>query len=127
MKSKYGYKVISFGEHRAWCDKTICYDPFAFISYFKNASFVVTDTFHGTIFSILYEKNFAEYGKNKKKITDLLFKFGLESRIKTDNVSLCEIYEDQIDYKNINKLVEMFRSESMSYLKMNLLIDDIAE
>lgn len=121
LKKKHNLKVISFGEHRSWCDKTICYNPYDFISYFKNASFVVTDTFHGTIFSILYEKNFAEYGNRKKKIANLLESLQLTAAVIENNESMAEIFKNGLDYTYANEKIKSLRAESLQYLKDNLM------
>ncbi|MGM9551698.1 MAG: polysaccharide pyruvyl transferase family protein [Clostridia bacterium] len=121
LKKKHNLKVISFGEHRFWCDKTICYDPYSFVSYLKNASFVVTDTFHGTIFSILYEKNFAEFGNVKKKISDLLSILKLTNSVVGNENTIEFIYENGLDYTSANEKINALRQASLLYLKENLL------
>ncbi len=120
LKKKHSLKVISFGEHRSWCDKTICYDPYSFVSYFKNASFVVTDTFHGTIFSIINEKKFAELGNKKKKISDLLESLHLTETVRENRKSVMEIYENELDYTYANEKIKQLRADSMLYLKENI-------
>lgn len=57
-----------------------------FIGLFKYADFIVTSSFHGTIFSIIYEKNFCSmvYKQTSSRLTELLESFNLSSRIVHD-------------------------------------------
>ena len=121
LKKKKNLEVISLGENRSWCDKSIPYDVYAFVSYFKNASFVITDTFHGTIFSIINEKNFAEYGSRQKKIANLLKDVQLTESVKSEETSLTQMFEKGLDYSFANEKIKTLRKESLNYLKENLL------
>ena len=80
-----GLKILCIGGVQDACDKFIDCDPFTVIAYFINAECVVTDTFHGTILSIIANRKFAtlirksvgtEYG-NEEKLIDLLKRLGL--------------------------------------------------
>ncbi|TOP15144.1 polysaccharide pyruvyl transferase, partial [Vibrio parahaemolyticus] len=57
--------------------------PKDFISLFNNAKFVVTDSFHGTTFSLIFNKPFFSVspGANVNRISSLLELVGLDSRI----------------------------------------------
>jgi hypothetical protein len=73
--------IVSAGQFINWCDKCVHSrkgNPF-FI--FKNASYVFTNTFHGTAFAINYETQFVSFCKAKPKITNMLMQFGLQDRI----------------------------------------------
>ena len=60
-------------------------DPFTIIAYFQHADCVVTDTFHGTILSVITHRQFVSvvresgYG-NSQKLTDLLERLELLDR-----------------------------------------------
>ena len=65
-----------------------CYDagPAEFLGWIKNASFVVTDSFHGTAFSIIFNRAFFSYialEKSSVRLKELLGKVGLENRLLT--------------------------------------------
>ena len=51
-------KLVSIGHYFPWCDMTLVPSPFEVLAYFRQASYIITDTFHGTIFSIKYNKPF---------------------------------------------------------------------
>ena len=92
--------------------------PNEFITYFKNADYIVTDSFHGTVFSIIFNKNFIDIlpEETSTRITNILEIFNLKSRI-------LKSYEDFslinkiIDYTEVNKNVEKSRQKSLEKLK----------
>lgn len=71
--------LLSPGFHNSWCDEVVPCSPFQFLTLIKNAHSVITDTYHGTIFSIKYRKNFASYYEDKEKVRDLLKEMGLQN------------------------------------------------
>lgn len=96
-------KIISVGFAHEWCDKSVPGSPLEFLNYIKYAKTVITSTFHGTVFSIIFRKNFFTFGRDNLKITDVLEKFGLEDRNVTDkntiDVSDSIIYNSEIEEK----------------------------
>lgn len=58
--------------------------PAEFVGYVQNAACVLTNSFHGTAFSVLFEKPFFAFrrGKGDARVADLLEKLGLSSRWK---------------------------------------------
>ena len=99
-------------------------DPGEFIDYINSASIFLTDSFHGTIFSILLEKPFVIFDREEKiqsmnsRIDTLLSKFKLESR-KEDNIDLKgSIFE--MDYLHIPLILEAERKKTIDYLNIAL-------
>ena len=117
-----GLQLVSIGHYFPWCDKTIVPHPFEVLSYFKNATCIVTDTFHGSVFSIKFNKQFCTIvrGMNSNKLTSLLEQFDLSGRIANDVSKLAAIMEPKIDYAPVNKKIEEERERSIAYLKENL-------
>lgn len=115
LKVKTGFKLYSIGMPQMWCDKQITATPFEFLSFIKNSEMIVTETFHGTIFSILYNKNFVSFANNKSKLCDLLERFNLESR-DASKKNLIPILEEKIDYAKVNKILEKERKKSIDWL-----------
>lgn len=78
----HGLKTVSIGNFQSWTDIKLEASPFELLGYIKNADYVVTDTFHGTIFSIILKKQFATLirSSNQQKLRDLLGRFGLQNR-----------------------------------------------
>lgn len=121
---KNGLKTIGVGFYQRWCDKNILVEPFELLEYFKNAKYIITDTFHGTIFSIKLNKAFATIirDSNREKLFYLLKKFNLQSREVTDMDKLDEIFKLDIDFSEVNKLIELETEKSIKYLKDNLTL-----
>ena len=113
-------KIISFGEYRSWCDVSISYDPFTLLSYYHHSDFVVTNTFHGNIFSIIYEKPYVSLANEKKKVLDLLEGFGLLYRNTSHAVNIKEILEQKPNPIKIKNMITEFRDSSMGYIRQCL-------
>ena len=82
--------------------------PIEFLSYIKNAEFVVTDSFHGTVFSTLFEKTFYSippHGLGSRMET-LLKSLGLSSRL-VDNWERCS--SEKIDYTSVEAKLNVLR------------------
>lgn len=84
-------------------------DPLEFVSYIKQASFVVTSSFHGVVFSVVFQKDFYAIGLGEKsgRVEDLLKQIGLEERMLnniTDNIQNIKNYKDSEFL--LNKYVE---------------------
>ena len=105
-----GKKIIYFG-------RDIPFEPGKMISYYKAADYVITNTFHGNVFSILYNKKFVSYGKEKKKVEILLRDFGLSERLLDVSESPKEMLLQDIDYSKTNEILKEKRAESLEYLK----------
>jgi hypothetical protein len=92
--------------------------PAHFLYLFKNAEAVVTDSFHGTIFSILYHKEF--YSCCPKagrmigtRLTNLLELLQLEDRL-VNNASNFKVYP--VRYEDVDIRLEQFRKASINFL-----------
>lgn len=127
---KKGLKVYAIGGIQECADRFIDCSPFAVLAYFKNAQEVITDTFHGTIFSVITHRRFAtlvrksvgnSYG-NEEKLTDLLERLGLVERMTYDVENLKNVNNRSIDYKRIDELLEKHRKIAIEYLKGNITV-----
>ncbi len=111
--------IYSLGFKKDWCE-TLNADIFEFLGYIKNADYMITNTFHGTLFSIILEKEFAVFSNHSSKLEDVLTKFDLTDRDAMDKESLDSILKENIDYNKVNNLKEKHRSHSLAYLKENI-------
>ena len=120
-----GLKVFCIGGIQKVCDQFIDCNPFEVISYFKNADCVVTDTFHGTILSVITQRQFCTlirksgYG-NSEKLTDLLNCLHLMNRNIDEITALDSVISENIDYESVNKIIRQERENSYNYLKENI-------
>ncbi|NLI20047.1 MAG: polysaccharide pyruvyl transferase family protein [Clostridiales bacterium] len=115
-----GRRLISFGESRLWCDRSVPYDPHTFIAYMRNADFVATNTYHGTLFAILYERNFADYGGRKRKIADLLEACALTGTLASPGDPLADAFRRPPDFAAARSAIAQTRARSLAYLKAAL-------
>lgn len=99
-------------------------DPREFVQLIKHAKVVVTNSFHGTIFSIKYHVPFFVFivSSMAARITDLLKNTGLESQIVYGYKKLSDDML-QIDFSKADKVLEKKREGSVKYLKMALNLE----
>jgi hypothetical protein len=91
---------------------------------FMDAKYILTDSFHGCIFSIIFNKPFLAVGNIERGLTrfsSILKQFKLEERLILDLDRLdMSLMLNPIDYEYINMTIENERKKSMIYLKTNL-------
>lgn len=109
-------KVISVGKYVKGCDKSVAANPFEFLGYMDKAKYVITDTFHGTVFSIIYEKQFVSYGVSKKS-EEVLKQFHLERRKIDESGDLEGMLHSLIDYVEVNKCKKELCEKSWKLLE----------
>ena len=117
-----GLKTVAMGGSQFWCDLYIPASPFRMLDYFWYADYVVTDTFHGTIFSVINRKKFAVLVRktNHNKLTSLLQDLGLECRLVTDLNRMEYILSNEIDYTAVDAILEHERIRARAYLLKQL-------
>ncbi len=113
-------QIVSGTEKIKWCDIHTHNEPKDFINYMFNADFVITDTFHGTIFSSNFEKKFVSINRNKNKVNNYLKEITLENRLINNKDDIIRKLIDNIDYEKVNKKIESMRKNSESYLQDSL-------
>lgn len=89
--------------------------PGQFLSYFKKAQYVITNSFHGTAFSIIYKKDFLSIAKEGTagRMVELLSKVGLRDCLIEEQ--LCTELPN-IDYINVEKLIAKYKKESQQFI-----------
>lgn len=119
IKEEYGLPVV-YVAFSSLKKKNIDYrmdnvTPERFISLINNASLVVTDSFHGTAFSVNFNKPFISILNpvNPKRVENFLKLLNLENRIYKNTI-------EQIDYKEVNTKLEKIRDNSIKFLEDNL-------
>ena len=119
---KYNKKIISIGFYQRIADKNIVCDPFEMLAYIKNADFVITDTFHGSVFSIVNNTQFATIirNSNKNKLDFLLDSLKLGSRKVNELTDIDILFNKKLDFNETNKIIEKEREKSIKYLNNNL-------
>lgn len=136
LKEKTGYKIISINH----CDEYVKYSdvfadetpydigPAEFLNLIRNAEYVCTDSFHGTVFSLINNVNFFVFRRYNKKskistnsrLDSLLGIVNLKERLLEGNEDIDKTIEMNIDFSNVNKKLEEFRSDSKEFLEKAL-------
>lgn len=121
-------KVYAIGGIQKGADRFISCSPFEVLAYFENAEEVITDTFHGSIFSVITHRPFTtlvrksigdSYG-NEEKISDLLNRLGLSKRMTTEIEEIEKINEKQIDYNPVDIILQKQRKVAKEYLQKSI-------
>src|SRR5690606_31777382 len=87
------------------------------LAAFRDASYVLTDSFHGMVFAIIHRKNFYAFGNRRRgldRFTSLLSDLGLEDRLILDGDSLPD--PKPIAYDKVLPRLDALRAESASFL-----------
>ena len=117
-----GLQVVTFswdfwGEKLA--DKTIFYaSPGDFLSLVYYADYVVTNSFHGTAFSINLNKQFWVYAPSmfSSRVSSIIQLLELDNRMIDGDIT-SEAIDDRIDYEQVNHKLDIERARAMSFLK----------
>jgi len=93
--------------------------PLEFLTLFKNASFIVTNSFHGTAFSLIFRKNFITVPtiKSVTRMQDLLTLLKLDDRLIENPAEIRETYPYEIDYTVPAEILARERARSLTFLK----------
>lgn len=132
MKRRTGYKIVSilYLNVYAKCDRNFADEapfdvgPAEFLNYIRNAEYVCTDSYHASVFSILYHKKFFSFRRFKENYTlatnsrldTLLESVGLESRMLSTQEDVQASLEAAIDYEVVDKKVEKMRADGRRFL-----------
>lgn len=93
-----------------------------FLALMRDAAYVVTNSFHGTVFSLIYQRPFyAVKSKSRNsRIVDLLSRIGLEERILEMEQNIGELMLTEIRYDIVNNKLGAFICESKEFLEKAL-------
>ncbi|WP_071149809.1 polysaccharide pyruvyl transferase family protein [Bacteroides ndongoniae] len=104
-------------------EKTELPSVIEWLDAFYNSEFVVTDSFHGCVFSIIFQKKFIVFGNEKRgmaRIQSLLNLLGLENRLVMNFEQLNEVCVHHIDWVIIAEKLQEFRNNSICFLRNNI-------
>lgn len=95
------------------------------LSRLYNADFIITDSFHGTCFSIIFKKNFITVANKQRgldRFVTLLSELGLNDRLlyTVDNLS-SELVKDIINYEEVNRKLTSLKIKSLAFLRNALV------
>lgn len=98
-------KLVSIGNYLPWCDISIPANPFECLWLFDNAEFVMTDTFHGTIFSVIYGKQFKSFPASPKTL---------------DFLNMINVRNHILNYSEVYNILKKKKEESINFLRRNI-------
>lgn len=102
--------------------------PAEFLSCYASAAGIITDSFHGTIFSILFEKPFWTFERfhssdpicQNSRVHNLLGNLSLGSRLVPYDTNVIETLDKKIDYPSVRVVLDRLRNRSLAFLKESL-------
>ena len=134
LKRETGYKIVTIPhlDEFVECDVTFGdyslydVDPANFVNLIRNAEYVCTDSFHGSVFSILNHKQFVTFNrfeegsKNSRnsRIESLFSQTALNNRrVTSSSVEICRAMDEKIEYDLVEKKLSKMRDKSVSFLQ----------
>lgn len=136
LSNKTGYKIVALTHLDEFIKSDEAYadempydiDPADFINLIRNAEYICTDSFHCSVFSILYKKQFyafRRYNRKTKQSTNnrldtLFYITGVRDRLLTGNESIDSCLNINNDFEVVHRKLEVLRQESYEYLQKAL-------
>lgn len=116
---KKNLKIVTIGGQQIWADCYLPLDPYRMLDYFYHADYVITDTFHGTVFSIINGCRFAVIKRksNEHKIVGVLDSVGLSDRLVQSTCDIEQVLAKSIDYEKVNRQLDIEHQRTVEYLK----------
>ena len=116
--------IVSIGAPQMWIHNHLVLNPFQMLRVFQNADFIITDTFHGTIFSVKYAKGFAVLVRksNKNKLLDLIERLEIKQHMVNSLSELESAFQCEKNWSAIDEIAIFERARTISYLKENLRV-----
>ena len=112
------YKILKgYAAHDDTSEEITTAGPSEFLKLIYNAEYVFTSSFHGLVFSIIFEKEFyTSFNRNAGRAISLLKSLGLMDRYMAANQSIPDI-QTKINYKMVSVDLEKLKQNSLKYLK----------
>lgn len=95
----------------------------SWLSCFKNAEFIFTDSFHGCVFSIIFNKPFIVYSnpiRGTSRFKTLLNLLGLQERMISNPTEINIVYNKSIDWDSVNEKISLLRMQAKNFLIKSL-------
>lgn len=118
-------KILSLGFYQPFCDEYVLASPLEVLAYIKHADYVITDTFHGTVFSIKYQKKFGTIirDSNRQKLGDLMERFGVMERQICDLEEIRKVLNNEEGIDKIKERLLEERKRALFYLREALHLE----
>lgn len=95
--------------------------PEEFLALIRDAEYVITNSFHGLAFSIIFNRQFmvVERSQFNNRLSCLLEMLGLQDRVIRSSKNM-DIVNKRIDYRKVNEILDNKREEASRYIDMIL-------
>ena len=110
-------KTVAFGRANPWCDINLAYDPLLFLSIYDQADYIITNTFHGTVFATIYEKRFVVIKNEKPKVLNVLKLCEMSDKMTNTPKDITAILKSKFAYEATRKNILREREKSLQYLQ----------
>ena len=127
LKNASGYEVIAIPyqfDDMDYCDKAVPTGPIEFLDLISNAKCVLTDSFHGTAFSInlhtpfyVFARDYGSAHSQNSRIESILKKMNMQDRFEPVDVAM--MY-DKVNFEYSEEVLEAERIKARAYLKSAL-------
>ena len=90
------------------------------LSALLDADYVLTDSYHGMVFAINFNKQFVTLGNvqgGQSRFVSLLNLFNLSNRMTKDEDEILNLMNEDINWVEVNTILEEKRTKSISFLK----------
>lgn len=122
LAEKNGWKIIEISlratnaqKHRMFYEAGVE----EFLSLVKNAEFIVTNSYHGMIFSVQFRKEFVIFSREQcdSKITELMELFGINDRL---FINSSDNFNNPIDYNSVHSRIGAARKKALEVLEKEI-------
>lgn len=115
---RHNLKIISPGFFHKWVDKNINVNPIELLKYINFAELVITDTFHGSVCSIIMNTSFVtKIRANRNKLYYLLEEYELTNREIRTFEEIENLFNIQINYNKINEIIKNKQIEGINFIE----------
>lgn len=90
-----------------------------FLGYFAHASYIICNAFHGSCFSLVFEKNFHIFQREEYdyRLKSIIIPLGIEDKVYVDKAQNIDCLSPVcLDYNDINRKLDLYRKQSEQYL-----------
>ena len=120
------YRIVSYSKKSQfinWDSSFSSCNPTEFLSLFANAELIITNSFHGTAFALIYNKLFftIPHPVRGSRMIDLLLKLGLDNQLIRNEQDVENLNKD-IDYNEVNSKLLYMKKQSINFLEQVLEI-----
>ena len=102
-------------------DNRLC-SPDEFLWYVYHAEYIITNSFHGTVFSVMFQKKFVTipHAVTGNRVTELLDKLGLSQRYQRITVNAVQEITNKINYEDVMDKLMKLRQDSVDFLNSSI-------